>query len=264
MSMTPQNGGRDNDLAGVTEAESLAMDYALGGLGRAERKAAEVRLASDAAFREAVARWQALLGPLDEATAPVTPPAALWQAIAADVQPARQTSKSAAAPAVRSAGWWHNLALWRAVGIGGPVLAAITVALLAMPPETMVAPAAINAGPALVATLADAQGRPLLAAAYDPATSAVRFAPVAQGGADQAGPNQVKKVPELWVIEGQAAPKSLGVIDISAGSSHAIPRERLAGLKPGSILAISIEPVGGSRTGAPTGPIIATGALSAA
>jgi anti-sigma-K factor RskA len=261
MSMTPQNGSRDNGLAGLTEIEALAMDYALGGMGRAERKAAEVRLTSDTEFRTAVERWQALLGPLNEATAPVTPPATLWQAIAADVQPARQTSTSAAAAqAKRSAGWWHNLALWRAVGIGGPVLAAITVALLALPPETrVIAPAAINAGPELVATLADADGRPLLAAAYDPATSAVRFAPVAQGGPDQAG-----KVPELWVIEGQAAPKSLGVIDISAGSSHSIPRERLAGLKPGSILAISIEPVGGSRTGAPTGPIIATGALSAA
>jgi anti-sigma-K factor RskA len=263
MSTTQPGGGRDNGPAGLTEAEALAMDYALGGMSRAERKAAEVRLASDAAFREAVARWQALLGPLDETIAPVTPPASLWQAIAADVLPGPRPAETA--PAARGAGWWHNLALWRAVGIGGPVLAAITVALLAMPPETgVVAPAAINAGPELVATLADADGRPLLAAAYDPATSAVRFAPVAQGGADQAGPNQARKVPELWVIEGQAAPKSLGVIDISAGSNHAIPRERLAGLKPGSILAISIEPVGGSRTGAPTGPIIATGALSAA
>jgi anti-sigma-K factor RskA len=259
MSMTPRDGSRDNGLAGLTEAEALAMDYALGGMSRAERKAAEVRLASDAAFREAVARWQALLGPLDETTAPVAPPASLWQAIAAELQPARQTSTPAAAVPAARGGWWHNLALWRAVGIGGPVLAAITVALLAMPPATTVAPAAVNAGPALVATLADAEGRPLLAAAYDPVGGAVRFAPVAQGGANQAG-----KVPELWVIEGQAAPKSLGVIDISAGSSHAIPRERLAGLKPGSILAISIEPVGGSPTGAPTGPIIATGALSAA
>jgi anti-sigma-K factor RskA len=56
----------------------------------------------------------------------------------------------------------------------------------------------------------------------------------------------------------------LGVIDISTGSSHSIPRDRLAGLRPGAVLAISIEPLGGSPTGAPTGPIIATGALSAA
>lgn len=251
MSTLPETGPESE----LPELDAMAMDYALGGLSRAERKAAEVRLVSDAAFRVAVARWQSLLSPLDEATAPVAPPPGLWNAIAADVQPA---PRAVTAPAPQARGWWHNLALWRAVGIGGPVLAAITVALLAMPPQAdVVVPA--DAGPALVATLADADGRPLLAAAYDPANGAVRFAPVAQGGPEQAG-----KVPELWVIEGEAPPKSLGVIDISAGSSHSIPRERLAGLKPGSVLAISIEPLGGSRTGAPTGPIIATGALSAA
>lgn len=255
MSTTPPPSGPDADL------DAQAMDYALGALARGERKAAEVRLASDPAFRSAVADWQQLLGPLNESIAPVAPPPSLWAAIAADVQPAPRTA--ALAPVQR--GWWHNLALWRAVGIGGPILAALVVAFVALPGGVQVAvpPAAapavpVSAGPALVATLADADGKPLLAASYDPANGAVRFAPVAQG------PNQDGKVPQLWVIEGNAAPKSLGVIDISAGSSHVIPRERLAGLKPGAILAISIEPRGGSPTGAPTGPIIATGALSTA
>lgn len=242
------------------ELDALAMDYALGSLTRSARKAAEVRMASNADFRDAVAGWQELLGPLNEAIVPVTPPPGLWAAIAAEVQPAPR----AAAPPAPQRGWWHNLAFWRGLGIGGPVLAAIVAGLAAMPPAAVIpAPAAVAAGPAaagpaLVATLADSEGRPLLAAAFDPADGAVRFAPVAQG------PEQDGKVPQLWVIEGGAAPKSLGVIDISAGSSHAIPRERLAGLKPGAILAISIEPTGGSPTGAPTGPVIATGALSAA
>ena len=140
------------------------------------------------------------------------------------------------------------------------MLAAVAVALLVQPDSvTPGAPAAVAAGPALVATLADANGKPLIAAAYDPASGQVRFAPVA-GAADATG----GKVPELWVIEGKNPPRSLGVIDISAGASHAIPRDRLAGLKPGAVLAISIEPSGGSPTGGPTGPVIATGTLSAA
>lgn len=248
MSLPPENG-----LTGLTAVEALAMDYALGALDRAERKAAEVRLASDAAFRAAVERWQAVLSPLDEATPPIAPPAAVWQAIAAEVQPAPR-----AAPA-RPAGFWHNLALWRGLGLGGTALAALAAALLVQP-AVPVAPIAPGTAPgtALVATLADSEGRPLLAAAFDAGSGEVRFAPVA------AGPDQAGKVPELWVIEGGNPPKSLGVIDISAGATHAIPRARLAGLKPGSVLAISIEPIGGSRTGAPTGPVIATGALSAA
>ncbi len=248
----------ENGLSGLTADEALAMDYALGALGRAERKAAEVRLVSDPAFRTLVESWQQRLAPLDEAVAPVVPPAAVWAAIAAEVNPAPARA-TAAQPAARAGGWWNSLSLWRAIGLGGPVLAAVVVALLALPgavPDA--APATVADGPSLRATLAGSDGKPLLAAAFDPASGQVRFAPVADNAAG-AG-----KVPELWVIEGSNPPRSLGVIDISAGSAHRIPRDRLAGLKEGAVLAISIEPVGGSPTGAPTGPVIATGALTAA
>jgi anti-sigma-K factor RskA len=251
MSLPPDNG-----LGGLTATEALAMDYALGALSRAERKSAEVRLVSDAAFRAAVERWQATLSPLDDATPPLAPPAAVWQAIAAEVLPApRAVSRP---PPSAAPGFWHNLALWRAIGLGGTALAAVAAAFLVMPSPTATTLAPAATGPSLVATLADADGRPLLAAAFNAGSGEVRFAPVAQG------PDQAGKVPELWVIEGKNPPRSLGVIDIATGAAHAIPRARLAGLKPGAVLAISIEPIGGSRTGAPTGPVIATGALSAA
>ncbi|WP_164156715.1 anti-sigma factor [Sandarakinorhabdus rubra] len=248
MSQTPDTG-----LEGLTVLEAEAMDFALGAGSRAERKAAELRLLSDPAFRAAVERWQALLAPLDGETPDMAPPPAVWQAILADVQPAPRTAQTAAAPT----GWWHNVGLWRGLGLGGTALAALAVALLVLPAAPVPqAPAAT--APSLVATLADSEGRPLLAAAVDPASGEVRFAPVAtpDGAAG--------KVPELWVIEGKNPPRSLGVIDISAGAAHAIPPARLTGLKAGAVLAISIEPIGGSPTGAPTGPVIATGALSAA
>lgn len=245
----------DNGLAGLTALEAEAMDHALGALGRAERRAAQARLLSDPAYAAAVARWQALLAPLDEDTAPVTPPAGLWDAIAAEIAP---PPAAAGAPAPAPAGgWWHNIGLWRALGLGGPVLAALAAALLVMPaapPAGSPAPSV----PALLATLKDGDGKPLLEAAYDPASGAVRFAPVAADAAT-AG-----TVPELWVIDGKNPPRSLGVIDIRGGAAHAIPAARLASLKPGAILAISIEPAGGSPTGAPTGPVIATGTLNAA
>ena len=243
---------------GLTEIEALAMDYALGAGSRAERKAADVRMVSDPEFRAKVERWQAMLAPLNEATPAQAPPAAVWAAIAAEVEP---LPKRAAPLPTAAGGWWNNLGLWRMVAFGGPVLAALAVAFLVLPggvgsPTEI---AAVAGGPALFATLADADGKPLIAAAYDPASGQVRFAPVAGSDAATTG-----KVPELWVIEGKNPPRSLGVIDIAAGRSQAIPRARLAGLKPGAVLAISIEPTGGSPTGQPTGPVIATGALSAA
>lgn len=253
MSQQPRPTGLD----GLTELEALAMDHALGGGSRAERKAAELRLLSDAEFRAAVERWQLLLAPLDDATPGIAPPPSVWVGIAAEIEP--QPRRAAPLPVV-SGGWWNSVGLWRGLAFAGPVLAAVAVAVLVQPGAVAPGvPAIVAGGPALVATLADADGKPLIAAAYDPASGQVRFAPVA--GSDQAAGG---KVPELWVIEGKNPPRSLGVIDIAAGRSQMIPRDRLAGLKPGAVLAISIEPTGGSPTGAPTGPVIATGKLSAA
>jgi anti-sigma-K factor RskA len=60
---------------------------------------------------------------------------------------------------------------------------------------------------------------------------------------------------ELWLIEGDNAPVSLGLIE---GPSV----ERPVGNMPaGAILAISLEPSGGSTTGAPTGPVLVTGVV---
>lgn len=251
MSQQPQPNGLD----GLTELEALAMDHALGGGSRAERKAAELRLLSDPEFRAAVERWQVMLAPLDDVTPGVAPPPSVWAAIAAEVEP--QPRRAAALPAV-AGGWWNNLGLWRGLAFAGPVLAAVAVTVLVQGTWYPGASAAVAGGPALVATLADADGKPLIAAAFDPASGQVRFAPVA--ASDQSA---IGKVPELWVIEGKNPPQSLGVIDIAVGRSQTIPRDRLAGLKPGVILAISIEPTGGSPTGAPTGPVIATGKLLA-
>ena len=247
MSQVPE----DMDGSGAPEGtDALAMEYALGGGSRAERKAAQLRLMSDPDFSAAVERWHNVLSPLDTQTPGVAPPEAVWAAIAAEVTPPVR----AAAPRAGAQGWWNNLVLWRGLGLGGTALAALAAILLVVPggqPQGA-------GGNVLVATLADADGKPMIAAAFDPGRGEVRFAPVA-APAGTAG-----KVPELWVIEGKNPPRSLGVIDISAGSAHFIPRARLAGLKPGSVLAISVEPIGGSRTGAPTGPVIATGALTAA
>ncbi len=49
------------NMDGMTADEALAMDFALGALGRAERRAADLRLRSDPAFRALVDDWSARL-----------------------------------------------------------------------------------------------------------------------------------------------------------------------------------------------------------
>ena len=63
---------------------------------------------------------------------------------------------------------------------------------------------------------------------------------------------------ELWIIVGDAAPVSLGLL---TGDSITLPTPQ--GAATGYVLAVTLEQLGGSPTGAPLGPIVAAGALTA-
>jgi anti-sigma-K factor RskA len=67
---------------------------------------------------------------------------------------------------------------------------------------------------------------------------------------------------ELWMVSPRlGAPRSLGVV----GNSEFTQRPLLAAYDPDTVssatYAVSLEPEGGSQTGAPTGPVLWTGKL---
>lgn len=62
------------------------------------------------------------------------------------------------------------------------------------------------------------------------------------------------RVYELWLILDGNTPQSLGTFDDNAILDAGM-------LEAGATLAVSLEPVGGSPTGAPTGPVLAVGVL---
>ena len=66
---------------------------------------------------------------------------------------------------------------------------------------------------------------------------------------------------ELWMIEGGNAPVSMGVVPVGATAHVAATPEEQKKLDKGAVLAISLEPKGGSPTGQPTGPVVAAGDL---
>jgi anti-sigma-K factor RskA len=69
---------------------------------------------------------------------------------------------------------------------------------------------------------------------------------------------------EVWVLPaGGGAPRSLGVLDQLDGELR-LAADRAALLGAGAKLAISLEPVGGSPTGAPTGPVVLIGDVTRA
>jgi anti-sigma-K factor RskA len=62
---------------------------------------------------------------------------------------------------------------------------------------------------------------------------------------------------ELWAVPPQGAPRSLGLVRADAATT--LVRAQL--LRDTAAFAVSVEPPGGSPTGAPTGPIVSVGKL---
>ena len=67
---------------------------------------------------------------------------------------------------------------------------------------------------------------------------------------------------ELWAVPASGAPVSLGIVNASGETERDVAEDKRALLETGVTLAVSLEPEGGSPTGAPTGPVLFVGALS--
>lgn len=241
----------------LTPDEALALDVALGALGRSERVEAELRLRRDPAFAAAVDRWRATLSPLDELVAPADPPSQLWDRIEAEVTPQRTAARIVTAPSGGVLGWWKALAF------GASAVAAVSLALLvARPdPEPVRVPAVVPERPAPGELLSAAMAgtgddkQVLITATFDPDRGALILTPAAE---DASG----GLTPELWVIAENKPPRSLGTIGLTGPQTLRISPAVRAELKAGATLAMSLEPAGGSPTGTPTGPVVATGPLA--
>ena len=69
-------------------------------------------------------------------------------------------------------------------------------------------------------------------------------------------------MPELWLIPADGKPRALGLLADDRGVTIAIHTALMAHIVRDAVLAVSLEPPGGSPTGQPTGPVIATGKLT--
>jgi anti-sigma-K factor RskA len=67
---------------------------------------------------------------------------------------------------------------------------------------------------------------------------------------------------ELWLIPAGDKPHSLGLISPAQPVLIEVPRGLVARMSPDTALAISMEPPGGSPTGQPSGPVLASGKLA--
>ena len=198
--------------------DMLAAEYVLGTLDLETRARAEARL-RDPAFAAAVLEWEIRHSGLNVEYA---------EAPAPDLMPAIEARLFPTAPKRRL---WQ---MWGASALASLALLAY-LAVTPIPPDftaRMVAETGLE---------------------YDAKVTDERLVVVLAGGT---GAPQ-GQAHELWLIVGEAAPVSLGLL----GTRTEI---RLADVPEGAILAVSLEPEGGSPTGAPTGPVLALAPLQKA
>lgn len=227
-------------------ADRLAAAYVAGTLRGAARRRFVALTRVHPTLRQAVRDWEARLMPLTAAVEPVAPPPQVWQAIERRIAPVAASAGAATPP-----GWWDRLAVWRGL-TGVATMAALTLAVLLALPQP--------AQPPIVVVLSAAGGTPgaggVVPASFVASISADGRALVTKPIQQVA--LQADKALELWAVPPQGAPRSLGLI--SAQGATVVQRGRV--LDNTAAFAVSLEPPGGSPTGAPTGPILYIGKLT--
>ncbi len=268
--------------------EMLAAEYVLGTLATNEREQAEALIESDPAFARLVRAWERRLGELHAMVPAVEPPPETWGRVQArldGVAPSAEMLLPHPDQAARAAAEGNVVDLtrrlrhWRQATAALAALAAVLLAVVvtaAFDPGILPAPLRpkpveivktvtrevtkevtreVNPGRFVAVLQANAQA-PAFILTVDVAS---RTATVRRVSAEP----QTGKSYQLWLIsERFAGPRSLGLV-----GADEFARPTLADYDPatisGATYAVSLEPEGGSPTGAPTGPVLFSAKLVA-
>ncbi len=218
------------------EPDVAAAELALGVLDGAERAAALRRQLAEPAFARDVDYWRARFAALFSLIPEVEPAARLEHRVFERLDRPTNTRPG----------------LWRPFAIASSLAAASLLGVVLVRPDPIAPPAIIQPATMVAALMIEGQKEPRLAV-YDAANGQVRMPgpmPIPEGRSAQ-----------LWAIVGDQAPHPLGLFHQAAGGVMADAASPTP-MAEGTTLAISIEPLGGSPTGLPTGPVVASGKLA--
>lgn len=221
----------------ASEPDMMAAELALGLLEGDERAQALRRAVADPGFAREVEWWRGKFALMLAEYTPVAAPAGLIDDVGKP--PRREASR----------------ALRFALPAGLAAIAAVLLVMI-LRPDTSVPPVVERpAAGALLASLrpTDERAEPI-SAIVDRDAGQVQVVATALAPAG--------KVAQLWIIR-DGTPRSLGLLSATGTTRLALPAQERPALKAGLVLAISIEPPGGSPLATPTGPVVATGPLVA-
>ncbi len=224
-------------LARRRELDALCGEYLLGTLRGRARRRFERALRDEPLVAQRHAHWQQVFAVRYSDRVAVTPAARTWQRLERTLGLARYRRP-----------WYRRLALWQGWAAAATAALVLAVAVQVLRPAptielARIAQLASKGEAATVTALLSKDGRTL---------------ELKSTRAIVAGPQQSY---ELWLLPAEgAAPISLAVLG-QLDARFELPPAQVGRLKAGAKLAVSVEPAGGSPTGAPTGPVILVGAI---
>ena len=212
---------------------ALAADYAIGLMPPTARKRFEHLLLDDGALRAELARWQNHLTLLTEPLVEQPVPEHVWQAVVARIEP-----QTLHVPLKRP--FWN----WLRLGaVACSLLIVLTAGLLYNRDSVQ-----------YQATLLSGTAQPGLRIGAH--ADYLKVQPL-ELAAVQAGRSL-----ELWAIPVEGKPVSLGRIPADGDGRIALSQSQQQLIRVPVVLAVSLEPQGGSPTGQPTGPVLYQGPLA--
>lgn len=224
-------------LARHRQLDALCGEYLLGTLRGRARARFERALREEPLVALRLQHWSRVFAPRFAQSIALEPTPAVWRRLRRELELDRYRI-----PWFRRVGFWRG---WAVAATAALVLAVGYVALqpLVAPTFTEVARLAGEA-PASVSAALSRDGTALRLRASRPVL---------------AGPQQSY---ELWLIPREGgAPISLAVLG-QLDAELRLPAAHAGRVRAGAKLAISVEPAGGSPTGAPTGPVILIGEIA--
>ena len=214
--------------------DSLSGEYVLGTMTYLVRKRFERLLTNDMALRDTVNQLQNKLYPMYDNITAIQPSPRVWRGIQARLGFGQEPLAFGL-----QINFWRNFALFNLVltlGLGALMLNGKAQS------------------PAYLALLGGENQAPVILAQANQQRHEVEIQTIA--------PLEIQsgKSFELWLIKGKNAPQSLGLLPASGKITIAIPSALQAGIAANNLLAVSLEPAGGSPTHQPTGPVLFSGA----
>jgi anti-sigma-K factor RskA len=221
--------------------DALAAEFVLGTQTRRVRARLKRLIEKDAELAERIAWWESNLENIAGPISPVPAPPWVWRRIEDRLQPALPTRQS----------WWSNVLVWR----WSTALAGALALVLVLTPPPQPRPDVVTPEGGVVLVLADEDSRTAWLVSRKSAEDPIKAQPL------NLPVLTAEQAYELWLLPPDEAPLSVGLLNDERTTELSVDEQLSRLIQPGLGMAVSLEPAGGSPTGAPTGPVVFSGSI---